>query len=232
MPRGKKKIEYYEGQQLGNCIFLKDTKIKEEITKRQIKKRRYALFKCNCGIEFEALIESVKFKGTKSCGCLFVQSYSEKKLPINITHGESIAGIKSPEYSTWLRMKERCKETNINSRKWYFDKGITVCDEWKNSFKTFLKDIGRKPSKYHSIDRIDSNKGYFKDNCRWATAEEQSNNISTNVNVTFKGKTQSLSMWAKEIEVSPSTIAHRLKKNWALELALTTRTKPESRISR
>lgn len=219
-----KKIIYKFGELFGNCAFLNDTKTVVQKTNRT-RYRRYALFKCSCGKEFESLIDSVKYGRTRSCGCMFIEQCSIRLPKPNIKHGESLNKQKSPEYSTWLRMKSRCKEES-NSKKWYFDKGIKVCKEWVNSFETFLQDMGRKPSKYHSIDRIDGNKGYYKENCRWATPEEQSNNKSDNVIITFNGRSQTISMWAKEIDIHHSTLVNRIRKNWPLEKALTTRTKP------
>lgn len=74
----------------------------------------------------------------------------------------------------------RCNEKNKNKKigKYYANKGITVCDRWKNSFENFVKDMGPRPSNKHSIDRINSSLGYFKENCRWATSYEQATNVS------------------------------------------------------
>lgn len=72
------------------------------------------------------------------------------------------------EYTAWVNMKRRCSEIG-QDRVHYFEKGITVCDEWKNSYKKFLEDIGLAPSKNHEIDRIDNSSGYYKENVRWVT---------------------------------------------------------------
>lgn len=80
------------------------------------------------------------------------------------------------EYGIWSCIKTRCYNVNSQDFKNYGGRGITVCDEWKNSFLAFYRDMGPRPSKDHSVDRIDNEKGYFKENCRWATKTEQARN--------------------------------------------------------
>ena len=87
-------------------------------------------------------------------------------------HGMS----KTTEYKSWRHMKERCLNKNDISYSIYGGRGITVCSEWIGSFETFLKDMGKKPSKKHQIDRIDNNGNYFKENCRWVLPCENSQN--------------------------------------------------------
>lgn len=98
----------------------------------------------------------------------------------HIKHGHALRGKQTKTYMCWQDMKKRCSEFSIKNKKYYFDKGITVCDAWVNDFQEFLKDMGEKPDGL-SIDRIDGTKGYSKDNCRWATSKEQNNNRCNNV---------------------------------------------------
>lgn len=95
----------------------------------------------------------------------------------------------------------------------YGGRGITVCKDWM-SFDTFLKDMGKRPSKTHTLDRIDNCKGYSKKNCRWATWEEQHSNRRDNINITIKGKTQTVSQWSNELGFKRSTIYWRVKAGW------------------
>lgn len=76
----------------------------------------------------------------------------------------------TPEYKCWERMKGRCSN---KSRSYYHGKGIKVCDRWLHSFSNFYADMGKLPSSKHSLDRINNEKDYTPENCRWATKQEQ-----------------------------------------------------------
>lgn len=115
------------------------------------------------------------------------------------------------EYRCWLDMKTRCYNSKHKSYQWYGAKGITVCKRWIASFESFIKDMGTKPTNKHSIDRINNSGNYEPENCRWATPLEQSNNLSTVRSMAYLGIKKSLSAWAREIKVSPSTLRRKLK---------------------
>ena len=93
---------------------------------------------------------------------------------------------------------------------------------WRD-FAVFISDMGLRPSKYHSIERLDNEKGYSKENCVWATADVQAQNRKNTHNLTYKDKTQSLAVWAREFKIEPSKLAKRLKLGWTVEKALTTK---------
>jgi hypothetical protein len=90
----------------------------------------------------------------------------------NRTHGAS----NTAEYKIWSGMKKRCYNPNSKAYRFYGERGVQVCDRWLNSFENFLADMGRRPSKRHTIDRRDNSKGYEPGNCRWATWTEQHKN--------------------------------------------------------
>lgn len=117
----------------------------------------------------------------------------------------------SAEYASWQAMKERCYRPKHISFKNYGGKGIKVCDRWLNSFKAFFNDMGLKPSKNHSLERIDSKKDYEPNNCRWATSQEQNQNQkTTKLNphsvLEIRSSNKSCEELSKKYGVSPSTI--------------------------
>jgi len=83
---------------------------------------------------------------------------------------------KAPEWDIWYAMKQRCHNSKHSGYRNYGGRGIKVCDRWLNSFKDFLKDIGKRPSLKHSIDRVNNDSNYEPGNCRWATRKQQANN--------------------------------------------------------
>lgn len=118
------------------------------------------------------------------------------------------------EYATWNAMRHRCYNPKSNNYADYGGRGITVCDEWRTSFHTFLADMGYKPSPELTLDRIDNDKGYSKGNCRWATRKTQANNRrdpKNSVRITIAGRTQTLTKWAKESGLAPHVIYGRRK---------------------
>ena len=118
---------------------------------------------------------------------------------------------KHPLYKTWVGMKQRCYNQNSKSYKNYGGRGIRVCPDWLISFPTFVDDMGEKPSPQHSIDRIDNNKGYTPENCRWATRVEQARNTSRNHYLFYKGQDTLLIDVARDIGITQQALQGRLQ---------------------
>lgn len=122
----------------------------------------------------------------------------------------------SKEYSSWESMKARCLNSNNLFYNNYGGRGIKVCKRWLN-FKNFYKDMGDKPSKDYSLERIDVNGNYCSENCKWATRREQDRNRRTNVFIEYKNKTYILSDLAKKVGLHQQTIKSRLDRGLPME---------------
>jgi hypothetical protein len=116
-------------------------------------------------------------------------------------------------------MIQRCTNDQRNQFQNYGGRGITVCAAWK-TFENFYRDMGDIPEEGLTLERRDGNAGYCKENCIWASQVEQQNNRRNNVLLTFNGKTQTISQWARELGLSKNTIQTRVAKGWSMERAL------------
>lgn len=119
------------------------------------------ILKCDCGAERHILRQNLK--QFKHCG-----NKLHRKHKMNLK--------KMPEYTCYMLMKGRCYNKTNPSYNYYGGRGVKICKEWLDSFDNFYTDMGKRPSEKHSIDRIDVNGNYNKENCRWATVEIQAIN--------------------------------------------------------
>lgn len=176
------------------------------------------LCKCDCG-RTERAVRIYDLTHSKSLMC--------KRCSVSIsktTHGASPYGKVSPEYNTWMHMIQRCHNSNNKDYKNYGGRGIFVCDMWKDSFEAFLLMVGKRPTLKHTIERIDTNKGYEPGNVRWATRAEQNVNTRSNVKLTIDGETKTVSEWSRDPRcvVSMFTVYKRLDRGWDAAKALFT----------
>lgn len=186
-------------------------KVKSEQKERSKDKRILWFCECECGNTCIAIGKSLVNGKKRSCGCL----HKEGLLKRLTTHGMS----KTRLYLTWKNMKLRCKDSN---NKWYGKQHVSVCEEWVNSPEKFLEwALTHGYADNLTIDRIDSRGNYEPDNCRWATPAEQNFNRSVSRILSFNGKQQCLTVWARERKLSPAMISYRLdKKGWSVDKAL------------
>lgn len=162
---------------------------------------------CDCGNIITSSYFNLKYGNTKSCGCI-------RKTRSGLS--------KTVEYDAWLSMIDRCVNTENKRFEDYGGRGISVCNEWLNDFERFLSDIGKRPSKLYSLDRIDNNLNYCKDNCKWSTAKEQANNRRNNITMTYNNETLNIEQWSEKLNISTTCIRKRIRSGWSIEKILTT----------
>lgn len=124
------------------------------------------------------------------------------------------------EYRAWSNMKNRCDNPNYTLFHRYGGRGISVCDSWGDDYKVFLSDMGRATSKEHSIDRIDNNLGYCKENCKWATRIEQANNKGNNTIHEYNGKKNTLAGWCRDLNLNYTKTQMRLQRGMSFDMAI------------
>lgn len=214
--KGKSLMIDLSGQKFGRLTVLEFSHFSKD------KKRTYWKCRCDCGKEIITRADGMKSGHTNSCGCYNKDVVAEIKP--SKTHGLSDEKV----YKIWAGMKNRCYNHKSIEYNIYGGRGITVCDEWRNNPEAFIEwayENGfdkNKREKEQSIDRIDVNKGYSPDNCRFANATTQANNTRSNVNISYSGKTQTLAQWCRELGLPYSTIGNRLRSGWGIIEALET----------
>ena len=136
-----------------------------------------------------------------------------------IKHG--MAGTKL--YKTWHNIRSRCNNPKATKYENYGGKGISVCREWEESFERFMDwSLNNGYKEGLTIDRIDGEKGYTPENCRWTTYKVQNNNTAQNHLITFQGKTMNVTQWANHLGISKKMLGERIRRGWEIERALTT----------
>lgn len=186
--------------------LLKPLKMVEPINKKTM-----WLCKCDCGNEIVAYASNLKNGHAKSCGCI---KYTAKKL--------STKRI----YTIYRGIISRCFNKSDKNYLKYGAKGITVCDDWKgeNGLFNFVDwSYNNGYSEHLSIDRIDVNGNYEPSNCRWVDKYTQANNKRNSVYLTYKGKTQTVPQWSRELGLKPYLIHQRIKLGWTTKQILETR---------
>lgn len=189
---------------------------------------------CQCGTTRNLVITSITSSGgSKSCGCTGIG-----RPP---THGATMGRKSSAEYSVWDSMLDRCYSETVASYPRYGGRGIYVCDGWRRDFAVFRADMGPRPSRKYSIDRIDNDGSYtcghcddckakgVPFNCRWATPQEQGRNKSTNRMLTAFGETLCLAEWADRNGITSDALSHRIAAGFDIERAVSQPMKPDRR---
>ena len=168
---------------------------------------------CDCGCSTIVRGDRLRSGKTTSCGCLAI----ETRRNIHFTHGHSGTRV----YNIWQGMKKRCYNPKNAHYNRYGGRGIAVCEEWLHNFQVFYN--WAMANGYRddlSIDRIDNDKDYSADNCRWVTCKENNNNTSSNKLICINGTTMTLKQWSEKKHVNYSTVRYRIYSGWTIKEAL------------
>lgn len=165
------------------------------------KKNAVWLCICDCGNYTKVAGNKLRSGHTQSCGCLFKEQQSKGRAIHNGNH-EAL-------YSVWKGIRQRCNDPNFPAYKNYGARGIAMCTEWNDyaAFRAWAYQAGYSPGL--DIDRINNNSNYSPENCRWVSRKKNCNNTRRNVLITYDGRTQTATMWAEELGLSPCTVLWR-----------------------
>lgn len=198
----------YIGKQFGRLVVTS--------VSRGDDRRMRASCICTCGGVTTPTLSSLVNENVRSCGCLWLDSV----ITSNSSHGHSKGFRRSRTMTAYHNMHTRCYNRTSSKFKDYGARGITVDDRW-STFEVFLEDMGECPEGM-TIDRVDVNLGYNKDNCRWVTNKEQARNKRNTVYLTIRGVTKPLITWCEERGMPYRTVRSRVSAGWSDEKALDT----------
>lgn len=179
--------------------------------------------RCDCGNMPVVSGNDLRRGHTESCGCLQKERTSLYNRDNQANYGDGDTRL----YTIWQGIKARTSNPNTYAYKNYGERGIMICGEWDNSFQKFKQwALERGYQEHLTIDRIDNNKGYSSDNCRWVERKSQSINRRNNHYITYNGETKTLAEWARLLGIKRKTLSDRITRcGWNVEKALTTPTR-------
>lgn len=185
-------------------------------------------FQCSCGNQKILPGYSVRNGSVKSCGCLAKERARETGLARLNFKGERDENGTPLLYKQYYTIKARCNNPKYKQYKDYGARGIKMCEEWENDFNVFYDwAMSHGYAENLTLDRIDNNKGYSPDNCRWADRRTQQNNMRNNVYLDWDGKHLTIAQWSRETGMKMSLIRNRYYRGWAAEKIFTTPVKTE-----
>lgn len=171
--------------------------------------------RCDCGQEKAVPGRCLRAGVSQSCGCLARERARETLTARLITHGMS----RSVEHNAWRQMKARCANANHVNYPNYGARGITVCERWRQSFESFIADMGPRPPG-HSIERVNNDGNYEAANCRWATRLEQNDNKRVTRRFNVEGASATLKTCARAMGERSWLIHGRIKRGWHPDCAI------------
>lgn len=196
-----KEVCDYKGKVFGKLTVIE---INEEVTKSKM--GRYWICKCECGNY--ATFSASELKARKSCGCM----RPRKSMGINRPSSSRL-------YAVWLNMRRRCYNPNSHDYHNYGGRGIGICDDWQifSEFEAWAKSTDYDENADFmkcTLDRIDHEKDYAPDNCRWVPISVQQNNKRTTIMIEMDGVTKSLADWCSELGIDAKIVRSRINRGW------------------
>lgn len=202
------------------ALYQTEPSFQQQVQKKDGSYRLATLAKFRCDFcESIVVRETANSRKVMSCGCAKAGLCRDS----STRHGKSRSSV----HNTWTSMLSRCQNKNSDDYPKYGGRGIVVCERWQ-TFESFLADMG-EPAKGLTLDRIDVNGNYCKENCRWVDQKTQQRNRRNNNWITIEGVTKLLVEWAELNKISPSTIRNRLRDGWSEKDAVT---KPARKLNR
>lgn len=205
MKKGSEYLKYKVGEIYCGSIIIRSLYMKG--------KQHMGDFMCSCGKVFSRAFSNMK-RGNLCTTCSIERAANAKRL-----YPKEVKKL----YKIWKNMNQRCsnpKDVNYHN---YGGRGITVCKEWCDSNKDGLfnlfKDLPPRPGR-SSLDRIDNDKGYYKENVRWSTQKQQCNNKRTNTLILVDGKQYTISEASEVFKIKQNTITWRIIRGWTPEEAV------------
>jgi len=213
-------MRYYDNDLIGmKFSSLTITRVFRE--KKASRMARMVECVCDCGNVRVSEFCNLPTGNTKICK----ECSSQKKSKSKRVHGHSEGAkgrndLEKKCYYTWQAMKRRCYNENDKRFSDYGGRGISVSNEWMNSYELFLIDMGLPPSKDYQIDRSDNNGNYNKGNCGWVTRSDNARNKRNNKLISANGETKTQVEWSEVTGIKRETIAMRIRRGWTEEQAL------------
>ena len=168
--------------------------------------------RCDCGKETVVMTSNLTRGTTRSCGCLQREVVTNRNTTHGLTHKNRV------EYIAWVNIRNRCKDPKNRYYKDYGGRGIEICERWMH-FELFFEDVGPRPSLDHSLDRIDNEKGYFKENVRWATPFEQAANRRSTRFIELNGERKPIAAWCRDLRINYRAAVRRFNAGYTPEEA-------------
>lgn len=204
----KRRVNIEPGYRKGRLVVIREV----SLLNKKGYHRRALQCKCDCGATTTVRLENFRRK-SNSCGCLNLEVLKKRAI-----HGYNRKGVRNRTYSTWASMLSRCTNKHLKCYHRYGGRGISFSERWAR-FENFLADMGERPTG-RELDRIDNNKDYTKENCRWVTRSQNCRNKSNNRRLYYGGKEQTLTDWSEELKISRQAVVDRLRRGWSVDRAL------------